>query len=280
MVKFNKLLFGTAGIPLTAPKRNLIDGLDYLKDINLDNLELEFVRNINVSKEKAEIVNKKVRKKNIILSAHGSYYINLNAIESEKIKASKKRIIDGATRAYESGAFSFVFHAGYYLKQNSDIVYNNIKKQIKDIIKELKENNINIWIRPETTGKATQFGSLNELIRLSSEVDNVMPCIDFSHLHARSNGKYNSYDETYKILEDMENNLGKKSLKEMHIHMSGIEYNEKGERYHLELDDSDFKYKEILKAWKDFNIKGVVVSESPNIEKDALKMKKYYYNLN
>ena len=277
--RFNKLMFGTAGIPLSAPKRDLLNGLDYLKEIKLDNMELEFVRSINVSREKAELVKKKIKEKDIVLTAHGSYFINLNSLDNEKVKASKKRIIDGATRAYESGAFSFVFHAGYYLKQNPREVYNNIKKEIKKIVEELIDNGVNIWIRPETTGKATQFGSMRELIELSSELNNVMPCIDFSHLHARTNGKYNSYDEIYNVLEEMENQLGRVSLNNIHIHMSGIEYNEKGERFHLTLEESDFNYKEIMRAWKDFDIKGVVVSESPNIEEDAKKMKDVYYKL-
>ena len=67
-----------------------------------------------------------------------------------------------------------------------------------------------------------------------------------------------------------------KALKEMHIHLSGINYGEKGEKNHLELEDSDMNYKDLIKVWKDFKIKGVVVSESPNIEKDALLMKKTY----
>jgi deoxyribonuclease-4 len=58
--------------------------------------------------------------------------------------------------------------------------------------------------------------------------------------------------------------------------MSGIEYSAKGERNHLELEHSDFRYKELMKAFKDYKIKGVVISESPNIEKDALLMKKAY----
>ncbi len=98
-------------------------------------------------------------------------------------------------------------------------------------------------------------------------------------MHARSAGKLNSYEEFYNVLEILEKELGKKALKEMHVHVSGIEYSAKGERYHLNLKDSDFKYKELLKALKEFNCKGVVISESPNIEEDALLMKKCFEEL-
>jgi deoxyribonuclease-4 len=121
----------------------------------------------------------------------------------------------------------------------------------------------------------TQLGSLAETIKLSQDVEQVLPCVDFAHLHART-GKMNSYDEFCGILAEVEKGLGKKALSEMHIHMSGINYGPKGERNHLELAESDFKYKELMRAFKDFKIKGVVVSESPNIEQDALLMKKTY----
>ena len=62
----------------------------------------------------------------------------------------------------------------------------------------------------------------------------------------------------------------------MHIHLTGIEYGEKGEKHHLNLKDSDLKYKELIKALKDFKVKGAVISESPNIERDALLVKKIY----
>ena len=38
-------------------------------------------------------------------------------------------------------------------------------------------------------------------------------------------------------------------------------------------------YKDLLKVWKDFKIAGVVISESPNIEGDAILMKKAYEKL-
>ena len=113
---------------------------------------------------------------------------------------------------------------------------------------------------------------------MSSEIEQVLPCIDFAHLHARSNGKYNTLNEFREIFEKTEKNLGKKALENMHIHMSGIRYSEKGERNHLELKDSDMNYKDLIKIFKEFKIKGVVVSESPNIEKDALLMKRIYEN--
>ena len=140
----------------------------------------------------------------------------------------------------------------------------------------MKKEKNDVWLRLENTSKIYQFGTFEEILKLSQEFDNVMPTIDFAHLHARSNGKYNTYREFSGVLEKIEKKLGKKGLENMHIHITGIDYGEKGEKKHLNLKESDLKYKELIKALKDFKVKGVAISESPNIEGDALLVKNIY----
>ena len=136
-----------------------------------------------------------------------------------------------------------------------------------------------MWIRPETTGKATQWGDLEEIVNLSKEIDRVLPCVDFSHLHARYAGEYNTYDEFCKIFDFIGKELGQKALDNFHAHLAGIEYTRKGERKHLNLEESDMNYKDLMRAMKKFDIKGAIVCESPNIEEDAMLLKKYYKSL-
>jgi len=105
-----------------------------------------------------------------------------------------------------------------------------------------------------------------------------MPCIDFSHLHAVS-GKNNSREEFASILSRVEEKLGRQGLDDMHIHVSGIEYSDKGEKNHLVFSESDFKYMELARAFADFSIKGLVICESPNLEEDAMTLKRGYEGL-
>ena len=270
----DKLNFGTAGIPHSTDGDTL-NGIQQVRKLGLDNMELEFVRSVNISKEKAPLVNKIAKKNEVILTTHGPYYINLNSDEASKLKASKERILNSARISFLCGCYSVCFHPGYYLKQEKVKVYGKIKQQLKEIAKTLKNEGNNIWIRPETTGKFTQFGDLDEIIKLSQEIEQVLPCVDFAHLHAKG-GKNNTYDEFIFILEKIEKGLGKEAIKNMHIHIAGIEYNGTGERRHLNLNGSDMNYKDLLKAWKDFGIKGVVVCETPNQEDDAIMLKKLY----
>ncbi len=274
-----KLMFGTAGIPLSTEKRNTENGISRVRALGLDSMELEFVRSINISKEKAPSVKKQAEKEDIFLTCHAPYYINLNAVEPKIKYASMHRIEKSAEILSECGGWSVCFHPGYYLKQDPKKVYENIKENIKEIVSRLQDKSNDVWVRPETTGKATQFGSYDELLRISSEVEQVMPVVDFSHIHARTAGKYNTTGEFKKVLEAVEGHLGKEGLENMHIHISGINYSEKGERNHLILEESDMNYKDLLKQLKEFKVKGTVICESPNIEDDALLMQKYYESL-
>ncbi|MFC1686880.1 TIM barrel protein [Nanoarchaeota archaeon] len=280
-----KLRFGTAGIPILTPDYNTINGVKYVRKLGLGCMEIAFVRSVYLSEEMALEIKEVAKKHDVKLTCHAPYYINLNSEEKAKIEASKKRIFNAARISSLCGASSVTFHAAYYMKSDIEKTYQMVKQGIKEILDYLDEEGINIWIRPETTGKPSQWGSLQEILRLSKELEGVLPCIDFSHLHARSMAevtdteKVNSYQGFCNVLKEVEKILGRKGLDNMHIHVSGIEYSGKGERWHLELSHSDFKWKELLRALKDFDCKGIVISESPNIEKDALMMQKFYNTL-
>jgi deoxyribonuclease-4 len=275
MRQINSLLFGTAGIPICV-EGNTLDGIKGIKKLGLSAMELEFVHSVNISEQLAKDVKKTAQEQDVVLTCHAPYYINLNAVEKKKAEASMHRILLSARRLFQCGGWSVAFHPGFYFKDNPEKVYEAIKDRVKEIVKILKNEEIGIWVRPETTGRVTQFGSLKELCKLSQEVENVMPCIDFSHLHARANGKENTFDEFKAQLELVEKTLGKEGLKNIHAHVAGIAYGEKGEKNHLELEKSDFNYKDLIKSWKEFKCRGVIICESPNIEDDALLLQRTY----
>ncbi|MFA6088242.1 MAG: TIM barrel protein [Candidatus Woesearchaeota archaeon] len=277
MIKQDKLRFGTAGIPISTQNRTTLNGIAEVRNLNLDNMELEFVQSVNISEAKAPDVKSASTKNDVMLTCHGQYFINLNSKEQEKMDASIQRIYKAAKIASLCGAYSLTFHAAFYQETNPLKVTENVITNFKKIILKLKDDGFdNIWIRPETTGKASQWGTLKEILEVSSNFDCVLPCIDFSHIHARSGGKENSYDEFAKSLSMVEDKFGRLGLDNMHIHVAGIAYSDKGEKNHLNLSDSDLNYKELIRTFHDFKIKGCVISESPNIEGDALLLQKTF----
>ena len=271
----DKLNFLTAGVPLRAGNKGYEVGFGVLDEMNLDGLEMEFVRGVRISDKSRAAVSAS----NKVITAHAPFYVNLNAREEEKIEASVQRIIETAEVANELKGYSITYHAGFYLGGDKESVYKQIAKQTEIITKSLAKVGNKIWIRPETTGKATQWGDLEEIIKLSKEFETVLPCVDFSHLHARYNGIMNTYDEFCSVFEKIGSELGQVALDNFHAHIAGIEYGEKGEKKHLNLEESDFNYKDLLKAFKKFEVKGAVVCESPNIEDDAKLLKEYYLSI-
>ncbi len=274
----DELKFLTAGMPLrTDKKRGYENALEILDEMNLDGIEVEFVQGVRMSDKSRQVV--KDASKKYTFTAHGPFFINLNAREQEKIDASITRIIDTATVANEFGGYSITYHAAFYLGNDKDVVFKRVADRTAQIIEILEKENNKIWIRPETTGKATQWGDIDEIIKLSKEFDQVLPCVDFSHIHARSGGAFNTYDEFCGILDNIASNLGEKAMNNFHAHLAGIAYTAKGEKNHLPLEESDMNYKDLLRAMKKFDVKGVVVCESPNIEDDCKLIKDYYNSL-
>lgn len=259
--------FGTAGVPNRSKGRSTLDGIKTVREIGLDAMEVQFVRGVKMSSSMARRVKDVADEFNVILSVHAPYYINLNS-EGSKLRDSLERL----KKAVEIGsvfANNVVFHPGYYMKCSRESTYKRILENLKSIVDLAEEKGV--ILRPETTGKPTQFGDLEETIEICRELG-ILPCIDFAHIHARYR-MYNSYKEFCEILEYLEKGLGSYSLKRMHVHVSGIDYGLRGEKRHLNLKESDLKYVELVKALKDFEVEGVVIVESPNLEEDAMMLK-------
>ena len=272
------LLFGTAGTPRSTRNQTTIDGIERIAELGLDCMELEFVRGVRMGEGSARLVAGVATREGVRLSAHAPYFINLNAREPEKIRASQGRILQAARIAALCGAKSVTFHAAFYLGDPPEKTYKTVKKYLGEILNQLGQENIRVRLSPEVTGKASQFGTIDELLSLSTELKGVAPCIDFAHWHART-GKFNSYPEFTSILRQVEERLGRAALDDMHIHVSGIKYGGKGEISHLNLGESDLRYVELLTALKDYGVKGIVICESPNLEEDAMLLQATYNSL-
>ena len=231
-----------------------------------------------MGEEGARLVAEVATREGVKLSAHAPYFVNLNAREPEKIRASQNRLLQTAGVASLCGAQSVVFHTAFYLGDSPEKTYDTIKKYLEETLNQLKRENNRMWIRPEVMGKHSQFGTIEEIVNLCTELEGLAPGLDFAHWHART-GTYNSYPEFVSVLHRIKERLGRAALDNMHVHLSGISYGGKGEIKHLGLKESDLQYVGLLKALKDYEVKGLVICESPNLEDDALLLQATYNNL-
>jgi|SRR3989344_9273677 len=251
-----KVLFGPAGLGSPA-----IEGLKLIKSAGLDAAEISFTHGVNFSVEKSKEVGEFAKKIGISLSIHAPYYINLASEDKNKKEASKKRIFDSCKSGHYLGAKYVVFHAAYYGKLGSEEVYDIVRDSVVELQDALKEANYSdVNLCPEITGKKTQFGDVDELVKLSSETDCGV-CIDFAHIYARNIGSIN-YDYVCKEI---------KKIKILTGHFAGIEFTDKGERRHV-LTEPD-RAKELLEYLKKYKISIRLINESPDPVSDALMMK-------
>lgn len=269
------LLFGTGGTPNSARTRSTVDGIKRIAELGLGCMEIEFVRGVKMGEATGREVAETARSLGISLSAHAPYYINLNAREPEKVKASQNYLLQAARAGAVCGIESAIFHPGVYFDDPPEKAYRTVKGYLKEVVEQLKREKIKLWLRPEVMGEHSQFGTLDEVLDLCAELEMVRPAIDIAHWHART-GQVNSYAEFVAVLDRVEARLGRSALDDLHFHTSGIAYGKKGEIKHLNLKDSDLQYPDFLRALKDRRVKGVIVCESPNLEDDALLLQNTY----
>lgn len=272
-----KIRFGPAGKPITY-KGSTLGIPRFLSSIGLDAFEYEAVRGVKISEIQARKLGEEAERYNIKLSLHAPYFINLSSDKPDTIEKSKQRLIKALKAAYWMKAYVVVFHPGYYLKQSHEEAFKkaldalrNIEEQAKDL--KIKE----VYLGAETTGKISELGSLEEVVRFSQELEIVVPVIDWAHLYARSIGRFvRTMDDVLKIIEKIEKEVGKKAIKPMHTHFSKIMYKEYGEKEHVVLSDKNYgpEFEIVCQALLDVGVDAVIISESPVLEQDALLMKK------
>ncbi|MCE4606683.1 MAG: deoxyribonuclease IV [Desulfurococcales archaeon] len=271
-----KLRFGPAGKPLGF-KGPMEKVPGYLHKIGLDALEYEAVRGVRVSKEKACLLGEEAAKYDIVLSMHAPYYINLASKEKEKIEAGRRRLFEAMRASHWMNAYAVVFHPGYYKGWSSkEIAVKKVVEQLRKLEDEVKNQGYTgPWIAPETTGKDSQVGSVDDIIEICSSIGKCRPAVDWAHLYARNQGRYIlSIDDVIKVIDRIEKELGSHTVKPLHTHFSKIEYGKGGEKTHHTLREEEYgpDWVIVCKAYLITGIDAVIISESPILEEDALYM--------
>ena len=268
--------FGTVGAPLGTPKKpgGSVGGIQFSRSIGLGAFELGWVQSVRVSEETCGLIKAASNEQDVAISVHAPYFINLNATADEWPK-SRKRLMDAAHYGNLAGATDIIFHPGSYFTNDPLEVLKVAIPRLKACVQELRKSANNVTLRPETMGKSAMLGSFEDTLAMASEIEGVLPCLDFAHLHARpGDGTMNTYDEWNTVLQTYSKSLGKAALKKLHIHLSGIAYGPKGEKEHLKLAEADLDLKALLRALHECESSGRILCESPIMEEDALNMKK------
>ena len=273
------LHFAVAGTPHSTPKPGgTVNGLKQAHALGITAMEIEWVQRVPTNPERLEEIRATAEELGIALTVHAPYFINMNALEEKKIINSKNLILLAMESAQAVGARSVCVHPAFYMKMDPKIAYENVRRHTDELMVEVRKRGLTVNLAYETMGKPTQFGSLKEVLKLSKEFG-LYPCIDPDHMHARTNGEWNTTKEWNTMFDLYVEYLGKKALKHVHMHYSGILYTEKGERKHLPLLESDANWHDFVSVLSDRGIEGNVVCESPLLEEDTLRMQQNYVSM-
>ena len=278
--------FGPAGVPpiFRVLRAQLHDVPGLLREENLDAFEYQAVRwgpKPQMQQKHAESLGAEARKNDVRLSLHGSYYVNLCG-KKEVVEASKKRLIACATAANWMGAYVVVFHTGFYGRLEKSYAFRTCVDSLKDIVAIMQGLGIrNVKLGPETMGKVSQVGSLDEILTICEEVEQTQLVIDWGHLHARHKGRFRKTADFRVVAEEVERRLGTEAARTMHCHFSKIEYTDKGERRHHVLDEPRYgpDFEMLAEVIAEFKMRPVIICETPLLDVDAMKMRDTYLKI-
>jgi deoxyribonuclease-4 len=257
---------------------NTAEAIGYIANEGLNAFECEFVRGVKMRNEMAAEARKIAEKNNVSLSAHAPYWINCAANEKIKIDATLRNILETTRIAKVLGAGVIVLHPGFYMGRSPEETMMLVRKTLEEALNRMKQERINnVWLGLETTGKETQFGTLSENIELSASLEMTKPVVDFAHIHARYGGLLKKKEDYLKIFTEIENKLGREAVKSFHSHFSEVAWGDKGEKYHMILGERySPPFKPLAEVIVENGYDGTIISESPLLDIDALKMKRMY----
>ncbi len=267
--------FGPAGRPINY-SGNAKDACSYIKSEGLEAYEYQATYGVKISQNSAVDLKNNSKSEDVLVSMHAPYYINLSSNKEDVIERSIKRLVQSAKASEWMGAYRTVFHPGFYTTYTHNEALNKCKSAIRDIVDELESLGVKDYcFAPETTGKRSQLGSLDEIIELCQSFDKFEPTVDFAHVHARSGGGITVREDYARIFEKLENELGINSL---HSHFTHIEFTDAGERKHHILSDDDYgpPLKPFIEEIIECGWNVTVICESPLIDQDAILMKNLY----
>lgn len=269
-----KIFLGPGGNCFSAKDRTTLGSFNRITDLGLNCQEIEFVRKVYLTEKTAPEIGNRAKELGISLTAHSPYAINLCSNAKDTVEASKRMILETLKISEIIGAGCTATHVAYYSGLKPEQTIEVLKRNIGEIMDKAKGIGVkNVKLGIEIMAKESQFGTLDEVIPLCKKVKGIVPYVDWCHIFARNNGKID-YAEIFDKLKVLK-------LDHIYSHFSNSKYNLDTKKFmdvHVPINSHppfEPLAKEILKRKVDISI----VSESPALELDSLKMKKDFEKL-
>lgn len=280
--KNDRVEFGVAGNPPNFWKskfrRGRINAPEWLHTIGLSAYEIQCTYGVRMNEENAKLMRENAEKFGISLSIHAPYYVVLSSRDREVRERSIRRMKNAFSLAKVLGARKIVFHPGYKEQRNS---HESLQRCIESLkVLEGSVENDNVFVCPETAGKISQIGSLEDVVTICKNVSIAKPCIDFGHLHAREGGSLKSQNGTKEVFEYIMDQLGFAELKYLHCHFYPVAYNRRGEKTHKAFNDVGYfpNYKRFIELVFMYKLEPTIICECKDSQDEGALLMQIYYS--
>ena len=277
--------FGPAGNAQNFPYKSSADAPRWLRELGLDCYEYQCGKGIHVGEDTARAVGVQAEKYGITLSLHAPYFINLANPDPDSLEKTTGYITGACRVAAVMGAWRVVIHSGALMKRTRREALDIALRSLKHVTSVCDDMGFgHITLCPETMGKINQLGDLDEVLELCTLDERLVPCVDFGHLYARSLGADDGVEAMERILDRMEQVLGKERASRFHSHFSHIEFTPNGgEKCHRTFEESggfgpDWTPLAAAVAKRGWSPTFICESAGTQAE-DALTMKQMYQHL-
>jgi deoxyribonuclease IV len=226
-------------------------------------VEIGFVSGFWLSYDDAPELAAALRERDIVVSVHAPLAAFMGHVEREKkFKMALGMLDHTAGLAKAVGARVIVFHPGFLLGRDREQTIHDVVDQLGDLRARLESKDRLVPFGIEVMGRVRDFGSIDDVIEISRQVDFVQPVLDFAHMHATSDGAYTDVDSFASALEAADETM--EPGVPFHIHFSDIAYANRNETKHLPYGEGTLRAEPLRDALLRFDRPATVISESPD----------------
>jgi len=216
--------------------------------------------------------NEMAKRMDVNLSIHTPYYMDLgtntdlteNCIDSIRHAALVMNALGGDIVVTSLGLYDG--------KMDKSEIDENIYANVAEIMDWWEGNGLTPRLGVEVTGQEDVFGSLEQVLDLCDSIPGVVPVMNFSHHHSRTNGSLLEVDDFLSILEDVD----RYSDGRIHTAFAGVEYDNYNEKRLTPIKKGDLKFEPLAEALIEMKPNATIISTSPLLEHDAMYMKIIY----
>jgi deoxyribonuclease-4 len=213
--------------------------------------------------------NEMAKRLDVNLSIHTPFYMDLGS-NNDLTENCMDSIRHAALILNALGGDVVVTSLGVYDdKTDREEIDENILNNVADIMDWWQGNGLTPRLGVEVTGQEDVFGSLDQILDLCDQIPGVIPVLNFSHLHSRTNGSLLDVDDFLNVLEQVESY----SDGRIHTAFAGVEYSEGNEKRLTPIKKGDLRFEPLAEALIEMKPNATVISTSPLLEHDAMYMK-------